>query len=43
MCSAWLNQLVIAGMIEEWIVVIVRFVEVRANTLVLAPLPVKGI
>jgi 5,10-methylenetetrahydromethanopterin reductase len=41
--DAWIDQLAIAGTPEEWGLAIRRLVEVGANTVVLVPLPDKGL
>jgi alkanesulfonate monooxygenase SsuD/methylene tetrahydromethanopterin reductase-like flavin-dependent oxidoreductase (luciferase family) len=41
--DAWIDQLAIAGTPEEWRIAIRRLVEVGANTVVLVPLPDKGL
>ena len=41
--DAWIDQLAIAGTPEEWELAIRRLVEVGANTVVLIPLPDKGL
>jgi len=41
--DAWIDQLAIAGTLEEWRLAIGRLVEVGANTVVLVPLPDKGL
>ncbi len=43
MPDAWIDQLAIAGTFEEWTLAISRLVEVGANTVVLTPLPDKGL
>jgi len=41
--DAWIDQLAIAGTPEEWALAIRRLVEAGANTVVLVPLPDKGL
>jgi len=41
--DAWIDQLTIAGTPEEWELAIRRLVEVGVNTVVLVPLPDKGL
>lgn len=41
--DAWIDQLAIAGTAEEWAAAINRLVEAGADTVVLVPLPDKGL
>ncbi len=41
--DAWIDQLAITGTPEEWLLAIRRLVEAGANTVVLVPLPDKGL
>jgi alkanesulfonate monooxygenase SsuD/methylene tetrahydromethanopterin reductase-like flavin-dependent oxidoreductase (luciferase family) len=43
MPDAWIDQLAIAGTVEEWALAIDRLLEAGANTVVLLPLPDKGL